>query len=842
VANGPRDDFPLEESIPQGAASLESILCTEELRRRPWRAPDYEKENRALVALAAAIVDPKSNILQTFADTILEVTQCDSAGLSLLTKDGGKRFYWPAIAGAWKPHTGGGTPRNFGPCGDVLDRDCTLLFRHFELRYPYLLPVSPAAEECLLVPFYVKGKAVGTIWAIMHSDRRKFDAEDERVMTALGQFASLAYQTVDSIQDLRIEIAARKKAETTLRELAKSLEAKIQRLVEANVIGIFNFNLDGAITEANGAFLQTVQCVREDLVTGRVRWTDLTPAEWSDRDERAVVELKAAGIFQPYEKEYFRKNGSRVPVLLGGALFEKGGNEGVAFVLDLSEQKRAGEALRRLEQQARSTVDSALDAVVAMDADGTITDWNKQAEDIFGWPRPEALGRRMSETIIPMRYRLSHERGLRHFFETGQGPVLNRRIEITALHRDGREFPVELSIAPLKFGDTWTFSSFIRDISDRKRSEEQLRTSELNLRRMTETIPEMLWSATPDGAVDYCNTRVLDYTGLAQDEVAGAGWMKMIHPDDAGNMEQAWNGSVQTGNPFQFEFRCRRASDGMYRWCVSSALPLRGSHGAILKWYGTIVDFHDRRQAQEDLRNTQAELAHVNRVMTMGELTASIAHEVSQPLAAIIASGDSCTAWLANDPPKLDRARAAASRMIQAATQASETVQRIRTVFKKTVPITTSVDVNAVIEETISLVHHETKRHNISLGTELAASVPSVSADRVQLQQVILNLVMNAIESTASVAGEPKRLLIQSALSNPGELLVSVKDTGPGIDAGHADRLFAPFFTTKPQGIGMGLPISRSIIESHGGRLWAEKNEPRGAVFHFILPTGRPGE
>ncbi len=162
-----------------------------------------------------------------------------------------------------------------------------------------------------------------------------------------------------------------------------------------------------------------------------------------------------------------------MPVLLGGALFENGGNEGVAFVLDLSEQKQAAETLRRVEQQARSIVDSALDAVVAMDADGIITDWNKEAEEIFGWTRVEAVGRRMSETIIPMRYRPAHERGLRHFFQTGEGPVLNQRIEISALRRNGEEFPVELSITPLKFGETWIFSAFIRDISDRKRSEEQ---------------------------------------------------------------------------------------------------------------------------------------------------------------------------------------------------------------------------------------------------------------------------------------------------------------------------------------------------------------------------------
>src|SRR5215468_4516893 len=264
---------PLDCSIPE--ASLESILCTEELQRRPSRPPDYEKENRALVALMAALADSPSSIFQTLAETILEITKCDSAGLSLLTRDGktpdgcGKRFYWPAIAGMWNPHVGGGTPRNFGPCGDVLDQNRTLLFRHFERRYPYLMPVSPAAEECLLVPFYVNGKAVGTIWGIMHSDRRKFDAEDDRVMASLGKFASSAYQAWMHIEELKFQVAEREKAEAEVRQLASGLEAKVGRLVEANVVGIVLWNLEGAITEANDAFLQMVQYDREDLASGR---------------------------------------------------------------------------------------------------------------------------------------------------------------------------------------------------------------------------------------------------------------------------------------------------------------------------------------------------------------------------------------------------------------------------------------------------------------------------------------------------------------------------------------------------------------------------------------------
>ena len=706
----PENDFSLEASMPEGTAPLESIVCTEELRSRPLRPPDFEKENRALVALAIALSDSASTIFQTLAETILDVTQCDSSGLSLLTPDGGKRFYWPAIAGMWAPHIGGGTPRHFGPCGDVLDRNCTMLFRHFERRYPYLTPVVPAAEECLLVPFYVDGKAVGTIWGIMHSDRRKFDSEDERIMSSLGQFASVAYRTVASLDDLKVQIAAREKAEAELHERATGLEAKIRRLIDANLMGIFTWNFEGKIVEANQTFLKMVQWGREDLASAGMRWTDLTPEEWRDRDELAVAELKATGSVQPYRKEYFRKDGSRLPVAVGAALLEEGGNEGVAYVVDITKQKDAEEGLRRVEQQARAIVDSALDAVIVMNAEGNITEWNKQAEEIFGWTRSEALGRRISETIIPMQCRPAHEVGLRHFLRTGQGPVLNRRIEIAALRRDGTEFPVELTITPLESGDTWTFSSFIRDITA-------------------------------------------------------------------------------------------------------------------------------RRRAEEDLRNAHAELAHVNRVMTMGELAASIAHEVNQPLAAIVASGDSCTAWLANEPPNLDKARAAAVRIVQAATQASDIVRRIRALFRKTASITTPLEINEVIAETVSLVGGEVHRKGVSLNTELAANLPAVLGDRIQLQQVILNLVLNSTDAMTGFEHQPLRLVIQSKLAEPGEIVVSVADTGKGIDPQHTAQLFAPFFTTKPEGIGMGLSISRTIIEAHGGRLWAAANHPYGAVFHFALPA-----
>src|ERR1700687_4557953 len=215
--------------------SLEWILCTEEFARRPPRPADYEKENRALVALGQALADSPRTVLQTLADTILEVCQAGSAGISLLTTDdGGKRFYWPAIAGKWKSHIGGGTPRDFGPCGDVLDRNMPLLFKHVERRYTYFHPVTPPVEECLLVPFYVEDKAVGTIWAIAHDDRRKFDSEDNRLMNSLGTFASSAYQILAALDTLKSQLAERKRVEETLRQHTVALGASDYSLRELN--------------------------------------------------------------------------------------------------------------------------------------------------------------------------------------------------------------------------------------------------------------------------------------------------------------------------------------------------------------------------------------------------------------------------------------------------------------------------------------------------------------------------------------------------------------------------------------------------------------------------------
>jgi two-component system, LuxR family, sensor kinase FixL len=248
-------------------------------------------------------------------------------------------------------------------------------------------------------------------------------------------------------------------------------------------------------------------------------------------------------------------------------------------------------------------------------------------------------------------------------------------------------------------------------------------------------------------------------------------------------------------------------------------------------------DITERKQAEEELRKAQNELAHVMRVMTMGELASSIAHEVNQPLAAVITNANACLRWLAVDPANIDESRGCVKRIIRDGNRASEVIARIRALAKKSSLDKTSLDLNETIQEVIALTNSEALRSSVRLRTELAAHLPPVQGDRVQLQQVILNLVVNGIEAMKPVTDRPRELLIKSNQFESDKVLVSVKDTGIGLDQESLDRIFNAFYTTKPEGMGMGLSISRSIIEAHGGRLWAKPNESLGATFQFTLPT-----
>jgi PAS domain S-box-containing protein len=419
------------------------------------------------------------------------------------------------------------------------------------------------ARSVLCLPLVKQAKLIGVLYLENNLASHVFTPARISVLELLASQATISLENARLYNDLQ------------------EREARIRRLVDSNIVGIVIWDVQGRIIEANQAFLDIIGYVREDLVSGRLRWRELTPAEWREADEQALAELEAAGTVQPREKEYFRKDGSRVPVLVARAIFEWNRDEGVAFVLDLTERKH----------------------------------------------------------------------------------------------------------------------------------------------------------------------------------VEGA------------------------------------------------------------------------------LRDAQANLAHVVRVTTLGELAASIAHEVNQPLAAVVANAEACLRWLDRGMPDLDAARRSLGWIIDDGNRASEVLRRVRALANKTEIEKVPLDVNEIIREVTTLMQRELISHRVSLQTEFAPALPMILGDRVQLQQVIINLVMNGAEAMQSVTDRPRELVIRSRQEGAHQVLVSVTDCGVGIPAENVGRLFNAFFTTKSSGMGMGLSICRSIMEAHGGRLWATANVPQGATFQFTLPV-----
>jgi PAS domain S-box-containing protein len=488
---------------------------------------------------------------------------------------------------------------------------------------------------------------------------------------------------------------------------------RIRRLVDANIIGIFIWDIEGRIIEANDAFLRLVGYDHDDIVSGRIRWTELTPPEWRERDERVVAELRSTGSLQPFEKEYFRKDGSRVPVLIGVAAFEKGGNQGVAFVLDLTERKRAEQALRRSE------------------------DWLAQAQ------------------------RLSH---------TGN----------------------------------WVFNPT--------------------------TMRYLYWSDE-----SYRIWGVDPLQGLpSRDNV----WQR-IHPDDRAGVWEAVQEALRQQRGFVAEFRIV-LPDGTVKYLEATTHHEFSSLGAVVEAVSTQVDVTERKRAQEEherLRQLESDLAHMNRLSMMGELAASLAHEIAQPIGAAHNNARAAMNFLDRSPPDSGQVREALACVVDDAGRAANILDRIRDQIKKAPPRKESVDLNQAINDVTALAQGAIIKNGVSVQTRFTEGLPHVQADCVQLQQVVLNLILNAVEAMSSVKKGARELSISTEKNQTGNVLVAVRDSGPGIDSEHIEQVFEAFYTTKSSGVGMGLSICRSIIEAHGGRLWAEANAPRGAVFQFTLPT-----
>jgi PAS domain S-box-containing protein len=386
----------------------------------------------------------------------------------------------------------------------------------------------------------------------------------------------------------------------------------------------------------------------------------------------------------------------------------------------------------------------------------------------------------------------------------------------------------------LKFVGTTT------DIDDQIRAEDELRASETNLRQIFDSIPGLICTMSPTGEIEQLNRPLLEYFGKTHEELKRWKMTDAVHRDDLPEVINAYTHSVKTGTPYAVEHRCRRA-DGVYRWFQVRALPARDTDGRIARWHCLITDIDDRKRTEEALSEARSELAHVSRVTTLGALTASIAHEVNQPLSGIITNASTCLRMLATDPPQVEGARETARRTIRDANRMSEVITRLRALFSNKAPTTESVNLNEAILEVIALCLADLEKNRVLLRTELADDLPLVIGGRVQLQQVILNLLRNGSDAMSAIQDRPRHLVIRTEPDEGGRVRLTVQDTGVGFGPEAVDRLFDAFYSTKGGGMGIGLSVSRSIIESHHGRLWATLNDGPGAAFSFSIPQAPGG-
>jgi PAS domain S-box-containing protein len=370
-------------------------------------------------------------------------------------------------------------------------------------------------------------------------------------------------------------------------------------------------------------------------------------------------------------------------------------------------------------------------------------------------------------------------------------------------------------------------------IDKQKEVETELRRTEHDLRLIVETIPAFVWCAGPNGENIYVNQRLLNYSGATAEEFTGEGWARFLHPDDVAHTSMAWQKSLETGDPYEWSYRMRRA-DGVYEWFLVLAQLLRDESGAPLRWYGIDFNIDAQKRAEETLGETQARLSRSAQFATVAEFAAAIAHEVAQPLFGANMNVEACLSWLSADPPNIDRAKESALIAIEDGKDAAKVIQKVRALFRKSEPLREPMDIYLAINEVIRLMRDELLRRRISVEVRQDEQTPSVYADRLQIQQVMWNLIHNAADAMEGVESD-RVILIKIQSYRSSEVSISVSDRGAGFAA--LDRAFEAFFTTKKNGMGMGLTISKTIIESHGGHLQVTPNPDAGTTLIFNIPT-----
>jgi PAS domain S-box-containing protein len=520
-------------------------------------------------------------------------------------------------------------------------------------------------------------------------------------------------------------------------------------------------------------------------------------------------------------------------IVLGLALLTSGmDRRSTARALELQEEKLQRSEAYLAEAQRLSRTGSW----ARVSATGAMRYWSEECYRVLGFDPHDGLPR--FETFL-QHVHPDDQAKVREISAAAGRDQIDYETDYRIVHPGGETRDIHVVAHPVfsPSGDLVEYVGTVMDVTERRRAQEKLRQSEAYLaeaQKLTHT-GSWVWDVAEKRALHLSEEWYCIY-GFDPKEGMSA-WEKRperVHPDDRTTRLQAIDRAITEKSDYDIEYRILLPG-GAVRHLHSVGHPVLDASGNLVQFVGSSTDITDRRQAEEALRQAQADLARVSRITTMGELTASLAHEVNQPIAAAVTDANTCLRWLNRDHPDLEEAREAASRVVKDATRAAEIINRTRLLFKKVNPQWESVDLNEIIREMVALMSGEAGRYSISVRTELAAALPQVMGDRVQLQQVLMNLIINSIEAMKDVDGT-RALTIRSQRGD-GHVLISVSDTGVGLPPQQADKIFNSFFTTKPQGTGMGLRISRTIVESHGGRLWASDNSPRGASFSFTLPV-----
>ncbi|MBV9490796.1 MAG: PAS domain S-box protein, partial [Verrucomicrobia bacterium] len=798
----------MADQPPSTGASLEEVLRTAELSRRPARPPDFEAESRALGMLAQEMAACPGNVLQKLVELVRELCGADSAGVSILEPgDESGLFRWHAAAGAFAAQLIGTMPREASPSGTVLARNTVLLFDRAERHFPALRGVQPPIFENLLVPFQLEGRPVGTLWAIAHNPERRFDAEDARLLSSLGRFASAAYRLIlareaagrgrpelerqvqertralsDANTALSREVEERVRTEGALRRSEK----RLRRVTEIDAVGIIFFQADGRVTDANEAFLRMSGYGREDLAQGRVRWDVMTPPEWMPRSRQAVAELEATGRTTPYQKQYVRKDGTRWWGLFAAARISPG--EAVEYVLDVSEQRRGEERLRQSEERWRLIVESARDfAIITLDAQNRITSWNPGAEAIFGYPAEAAIGRSGAMIFTPEdRASGAPQREIEEALRSGRAED-----ERWHVRQEGRRFWGSGVLTSMRGpgGQGVGFLKILRDLTAVRQAQEAQRQAEERFRLFVASLHDYaIVLLDPQGRITSWNPGVERILGYSEAEVLGR-HVSLFYPpgalaDELPAREMA---TAQTEGRSENEgWRLRKGGERF--WVNEVMVPLPGPAAGSPAGFAKISrDLSERRAAEEERERLLAEAEAANRAKD--RFLAALSHELRTPLTPV---------RMALFGLQCEKRLSAAGR--EALDMMGRNLERERQLIDDLLDVSriahgklevrlVPVDLHGCVRAALEVCQGELRAQGLRLTVELKASHPLILGDGARLQQVCWNLLQNAAKFTP--AGGTVR--VSSADLAGGGVAVAVADTGVGVAPELLPKLFDPF-------------------------------------------------